>query len=85
MQDVLFSKSDELTKATREFLEQLKQLSKQSGSDTFNAKMIREQLRMNPGNLKRYLSELVRYGYPIVKGVTKCETVVQWFSSGSLS
>jgi DNA primase catalytic core len=63
MQDVLFSKSDELTKATREFLEGLKQLSKQTGSDTFNAKMIREQLRMNPGNMKRYLSELVRYGY----------------------
>lgn len=63
MQDVLFSKSDELTKATREFLEQLKQLSRQSGSDTFNAKMIREQLRMNPGNMKRYLAELVRYGY----------------------
>lgn len=63
MQDVLFSKSDELTKATREFLEQLKQLSKQSGSDTFNAKMIREQLRMNPGNMKRYLAELVRYGF----------------------
>jgi DNA primase catalytic core len=63
MQDVLFSKSDELTKATREFLEQLKRLSKQSGSDTFNAKMIREQLRMNPGNMKRYLAELVRYGY----------------------
>ena len=63
MQDVLFSKSDELTKATREFLEQLKQLSKQSGSDTFNARMIREQLRMNPGNMKRYLAELVRYGY----------------------
>jgi DNA primase len=63
MKDVLFSKSDELTKATREFLEQLKQLSKQTGSDTFNAKVIREQLRMNPGNMKRYLSELVRYGY----------------------
>jgi DNA primase len=63
MQDVLFSKSDELTKATREFLEQLKQLSKQTDSDTFNAKAIREQLRMNPGNMKRYLSELVRYGY----------------------
>ena len=63
MQDVLFSKSDELTKATREFLEQLKELSKQSGSDTFNAKMIREQLRMNPGNMKRYLAELARYGY----------------------
>jgi DNA primase len=63
MKDVLFSKSDELTKATREFLELLKQLSKHSGSDTFNAKMIREQLRMNPGNMKRYLAELVRYGY----------------------
>lgn len=63
MKDVLFSKSDELNKATREFLELLKQLSKQAGTDTFNAKTIREQLRMNPGNMKRYLSELVRYGY----------------------
>jgi DNA primase catalytic core len=63
MKDVLFSKSDELTKATREFLEQLKQLSNQSGNNVFNAKAIREQLRMNPGNMKRYLSELVRYGY----------------------
>jgi DNA primase len=63
MKDVLFSKSDELTKATREFLEQLKQLSNQSGNNVFNAKAIREQLRMNPGNMKRYLAELVRYGY----------------------
>ncbi len=63
MQEVLFSKSDELTKATREFLEGLKQLSKETGSDTFNARAIREQLRMNPGNMKRYLAELVRYGY----------------------
>lgn len=63
LKDVLFSKSDELTNATREFLEQLKRLSKESGNDTFNAKAIREQLRMNPGNMKRYLSELVRYGY----------------------
>lgn len=63
MKDVLFSKSDELNKATREFLELLKQLSKEAGTDTFNAKTIREQLRMNPGNMKRYLSELIRYGY----------------------
>ena len=63
MKDVLFSKSDELTKATREFLELLKELSRQSGSDTFNARAIREQLRMNPGNMKRYLAELMRYGY----------------------
>jgi DNA primase len=63
LKDVLFSKSDELSKATRDFLELLKQLSRVSGSDSFHAKSIREQLRINPGNMKRYLSELVRYGY----------------------
>jgi DNA primase len=63
LKDVLFSKSDELSKATRDFLELLKQLSKVSGSETFHARSIREQLRINPGNMKRYLSELVRYGY----------------------
>jgi DNA primase len=63
LKDVLFSKSDELTKATRNFFEQLKQLCNQTGSDTFNAKAIRERLRINPGNMKRYLAELVRYGY----------------------
>jgi DNA primase len=63
LKDVLFSKSDELAKATRDFLEQLKQLSNASGNATFNAKVIRERLRINPGNMKRYLAELVRYGY----------------------
>jgi DNA-binding MarR family transcriptional regulator len=62
LKEVLFSKSDELTKAARNFLEQLKVLSA-GGSDSFNARSIREQLRINPGNMKRYLSELVRYGY----------------------
>jgi DNA primase len=61
--DVLFSKSDELTRATRTFFEQLKQLCKETGSNTFNAKAIRERLRINPGSMKRYLAELVRYGY----------------------
>ncbi|WP_081161350.1 toprim domain-containing protein [Niastella populi] len=63
LKDVLFSKSDELTKATRNFFEQLKQLCQETGGDTFNAKAIRERLRINPGNMKRYLAELVRYGY----------------------
>jgi DNA primase len=62
LKEVLFSKSDELSKAVRNFLEQLKILSA-AGSDSFNAKAIREQLRINTGNMKRYLSELVRYGY----------------------
>jgi predicted transcriptional regulator len=63
LKDVLFSKSDELSKATREFLEKLKELQQQSGNETFNARAIREQLRINPGNMKRYLAELMRYGY----------------------
>jgi DNA primase/predicted transcriptional regulator len=63
LKDVLFSKSDELTKATRSFFEQLKQLCKETSSETFQAKGVREQLRINPGNMKRYLAELVRYGY----------------------
>ena len=63
LKDALFSKSDELTRAARDFLEKLKQLSKEAGTDTFNAKAIREQLRINPGNMKRYLAELARYGY----------------------
>lgn len=68
LKDVLFSKSDELTKATRNFFEQLKQLCQETGGDTFNAKAIRERLRINPGNMKRYLAELVRYGYIKVNG-----------------
>jgi predicted transcriptional regulator/energy-coupling factor transporter ATP-binding protein EcfA2 len=63
LKDVLFSKSDELTKAARDFLEKLKQLSQEANTDTFNARAIREQLRLNPGSMKRHLAELARYGY----------------------
>jgi DNA primase len=66
LKDVLFSKSDELTKATREFLEQVKGLLQGTSATSFTAKQIREQSRINPGNLKRYLAELTRYGY--IKG-----------------
>ena len=63
LKDVLFSKSDELTKATRNFFEQLKQLMKDQGKESFTAKEIRQQLKINPSNLKRYLIELDRYGF----------------------
>jgi DNA primase len=63
LQEVLFSKSDELTKATRDFFESIKRLLQQTGTDTFTARQIREQERINPGNMKRYLAELSRYGY----------------------
>lgn len=63
LKDVLFSKSDELTRATREFFEQLKVMQRERGAESFSVRSIRERLRINPGNLKRYLAELVRYGY----------------------
>lgn len=66
LKDVLFSKSDELTKATREFLEQAKTMLQLSGTTSFTTKQIREAYRINPGNMKRYLAELLRYGY--IKG-----------------
>jgi DNA primase len=66
LKDVLFSKSDELAKATRNFLEQLKAILKQQKKENFTAKEIRKQLRIAPTTLKRYLSELERYGY--IKG-----------------
>jgi DNA primase len=61
--DVLFTKSDELTKASRSFLEGLKVLLQQQGKTSFQAREIRQQLRLAPTTLKRYLSELERYGY----------------------
>jgi DNA primase/DNA-binding MarR family transcriptional regulator len=66
LRDVLFSKSDELAKATRGFLELLKVILQEQGKTSFTAREIREQLRINPNNLKRYLVELERYGY--IKG-----------------
>ena len=63
LKDVLFSKSDELTKASRTFLEGLKTLLQQQGKASFQAREIRQQLRLAPTTLKRYLVELERYGY----------------------
>lgn len=63
LKEVLFSKSDELTRATRDFFESIKRLLQTTNTDTFTARQIREQERINPGNMKRYLAELSRYGY----------------------
>lgn len=68
LKDVLFSKSDELTKAARNFLEQLKLMLQQDKRETFTAREIRKTLRLTPATLKRYLSELERYGYIKSKG-----------------
>ncbi len=69
LKDVLFNKSDELTKAAREFLEMLK--AKVKKGDTFYTKKIRKDIRMNASNLKRYMIELQRYDYIKVKSGTR--------------
>ena len=63
MKDVLFSKSDELTKATREFLEKLKEYIKQKQLVSFKTQDIRKAFRMEPRTIQRYVKELSQYGY----------------------
>jgi DNA primase len=71
LKDVLFSKSDELTKASRGFLELLKVILKEQGKASFHAREIRQSLRITPTTLKRHLSELERYGYLKVNRSTR--------------
>lgn len=63
MKDVLFSKSDELTKATREFFEKLKEQTKRNQLTSFKAQDIRKGFRMEPRTIQRYMKELSQYGY----------------------
>ncbi len=71
LKEVLFSKSDELTGACRKFFEQLKAYLKKESKQSFYSAAIRKSLRMNPNNLKRYLTELCRYGYLKINGGNK--------------
>jgi DNA primase len=61
MKDVLFSKSDELTKATREFFEKLKEYIKQKQLSSFKTQDIRKLYRMEPRTIQRYMKELSQY------------------------
>lgn len=69
LKEVLFSKSDELSGACRKFFERLKSIVKEEQS--FNGKVIRQQLRIAPSTLRRYLFDLNRYGYIKVIGGSK--------------
>ena len=63
LKDVLLAKSDELTKACRDFLELVKGKMKQNKKLSFFKHEIREWMRINPNNLKHYLRTLHFYGY----------------------
>ena len=71
LKDVLLAKSDELTKATRRFLDLLKVYTKRESKDSFYSGEIRKVYRFSPATVKRQLSTLVKYGYVKVAGGSK--------------
>ena len=69
MKEVLFSKSDELNKASRRFLEMLK--GKVKPGEAFSSTELRKELRLAPSTLRRYLLDLSRKGYVKINGGSK--------------
>jgi DNA primase len=63
LKEVLLNKSDELTKATRNFLEKLKNNLEKENKTTFYKSEIRKKIKINPHNLKYYLNQLQQYEY----------------------
>ena len=63
LKDILLAKSDELTKACRDFLEQVKDLLLKEKKVSFYKSDIRNAMRINPNTLKKYLQTLSFYGY----------------------
>lgn len=71
IKEILFSKSDDLSGACRKFFEEVKAHLKKERKQTFYGSMIRKSLRVNPSNLKRYITELMRYGHVKISGGSK--------------
>jgi len=60
---VLLRKSDELSGACRSFLEDLKTYLAEHKQQEFTRKEIRSALRLHPSKCKRYMAELLAFGY----------------------
>jgi DNA primase/DNA-binding MarR family transcriptional regulator len=69
MKEVLFCKSDELSNASRSFLERLKNHIKDG--QVFYTQEVRKQLRVSSSTIHRYVRELKQNGYIIYKGGNK--------------
>lgn len=74
LKEVLLAKSDELTKACRDFLETLKALLIKGKKQSFFRSDVRSWTRINPDNLRYYLSQLNKYGYIKIVGGNKYKT-----------
>ena len=69
--DVLLAKADELTKATRRFLERLRKWLEDSEKASFYVGDIRRTLRLTPSTTDRHVRTLVCYGYAKCVGGTR--------------
>lgn len=63
MKEVLLRKADELSGATRNYFEQLKQLLQDNKQGSFTNKEIRKALRLPGTTVRRYHNELLQNGY----------------------
>ena len=63
MKEILIRKSDQINEACRKYLEWLKMWCKAEGESSFTNKQIRQELRINPSNQKRYMVQLQAYDY----------------------
>jgi histone H3/H4 len=63
MKEVLIRKSDQLNEACRKYLEWLKKWLKKEKKSSFTNKEVRQVLRINPSNQKRYMVQLQDYDY----------------------
>ena len=73
LKEVLLAKSDELTKASRDFLERLKRHLSYQKKSSFKSKVVRLDFRMSPTTINRHLLALVKYGYVQVIGGNKAK------------
>jgi histone H3/H4 len=63
MKDVLIRKSDQLNAACRKYLEWLKAWLKMEKKTSFTNKEVRQAIRINPSNQKRYMVQLQDYDH----------------------
>ncbi|MBN8703774.1 MAG: toprim domain-containing protein [Bacteroidetes bacterium] len=71
LKESLFRKSDELSAATRNFLESVKAILQKEKKSSFYMQQIRLALHLHPRTTQRYLYELQQYGYLKIAGGNK--------------
>jgi transcription initiation factor IIE alpha subunit len=63
LKEVLIRKSDPLNAASRKYLEWLKGWLKREDKTSFTNQEVRQAIRINPSNQKRYMVQLQDYDY----------------------